>query len=124
MPRHGGGRRPFRGGSPRTCRHVISAVTDDEHLFVCHTARDPEAIAVADVALGTRWRRGGGITPVSWNFASRAARLPPRRPPPTSSPAVPPGISVSCELESTAFDTGTSPPRYDRSNRVDGNSEY
>jgi hypothetical protein len=27
-------------------------------------------------------------------------------------------------LESTAFDTGTSPPRYDRSNRVDGNSEY
>lgn len=51
MPRHGGGRRPFRGGSPATCRHMISAVTDDEHLFVCPTARDHEAIAVADVAL-------------------------------------------------------------------------
>ena len=39
MPRHGGGRRPFRGGSPATCWHMISAVTDDEHLFVCPTAR-------------------------------------------------------------------------------------
>lgn len=51
MPRHGGGRRPFRGGSPATCRHMISAVTDDEHLFVCPTARDHGAIAVADAAL-------------------------------------------------------------------------
>jgi|GEM_PF-5634552 len=51
MPRHGGGRRPFRGGSPATCRHMVSAVTDDEHLFVCPTARDHEAIPVADVAL-------------------------------------------------------------------------
>jgi hypothetical protein len=51
MPRHGGGRRPFRGGSPVTCRHMISAVTDDEHLFVCPTARNHEAIAVAEVAL-------------------------------------------------------------------------
>jgi acyl-coenzyme A thioesterase PaaI-like protein len=51
MPRHGGGRRPFRGGSPATSRHTISAVTDDEHLFVCPTARDHAAIAVADVAL-------------------------------------------------------------------------
>lgn len=51
MPLHGGGRRRFRGGSPETCWQTISAVTDDEDLFVCHTARDPEAIAVADVAL-------------------------------------------------------------------------
>jgi len=30
---------------------MVSAVTDDEHLFVCPTARDHEAIPVADVAL-------------------------------------------------------------------------
>ena len=41
MPRHGGGRRPFRGGSPATCWHMISAVTDDEHLF-CPTAPGPQ----------------------------------------------------------------------------------
>ncbi|WP_261880529.1 hypothetical protein [Mycobacterium marinum] len=61
-------------------------MTDDEHLFVCPTARDHEAIAVADVALALA---GDEVADHTRQLELRITRgeTIARRPSPTSSPA-------------------------------------